>query len=79
MGDVWETDGGLLAIGGGWLRTGGGGGGGAGSTGISTCGPADGARGTGAGPVLPRGRPWRVTSPDPGPDVDDYFCPQLII
>lgn len=58
---------------GGWLLTGGG----ASSAGIATCGPADGARGTGAGPVLPRRRPWRVTSPGPGPD--DYFCPQLII
>lgn len=67
--------GGQLASGGGWRWTGGD----AGSAGMATCGPADGARGTGAGPVLPRRRPWRVTSPGPGPDVDDYFCPQLII
>lgn len=45
----------------------------------AACGPADGARDTGAGPVLPRRRPWPLTSPGPGPDRTDYFCPLLII
>lgn len=60
-------------VGGGDRRQASGAGGGAGAGSETACGQTDGARDTGAGPVLPRRGPGALTSPGPGPGCTSIF------